>query len=386
MKTCVIIAEFNPFHNGHKYLLDCARESGFTHIITVMSGNFVQRGEPAVYPASQRIEDALKCGADLVIQLPVTSVLTSAQGFARGGVCLAEATGIADALVFGSECGDITRITKTAKIINSPEYAEKLRLYLKEGITYASASEKALADISPGCSEIMSYPNNILGAEYCAALMKSGSQLTPVTIKRAENNPSNKGQFASASQIRQMIYSGEDILPYIPPEISSNSYKNIVSLNKYENAVLYKMRTVSLEEIAGAPDVSEGIENRIFTAAQKAQTLEELYSLIKTKRYTRTRIQRIIANLTLGITAEESGGNIEYLRVLGISGKGTELLKLMKEKATLPVISKTADFKTLSQQANKMFELECRATDIYALISESSLPSGIEKSRTPIIL
>lgn len=387
MKTCAVIAEFNPFHNGHAYLLNKVRQAGFDRIIAVMSGNFVQRGEPAALYTASRVEAALGGGADLVIQLPVARVLSCAESFAGGGVDIVNATGVADALAFGSECGDISLINETARAVNSDAYNEKIKELLTEGITYAAAGERALRSISGKCAEIIREPNNILGIEYAAALQKTNSSVTPVTFARTgtvHDSAETQGEFASASQIRKLLYNSEDISPYVPQTYSSYFNKNLVSFNKLEAAVLCKMRSTSIDEIAAAPDISEGIENRIFAAANSASSLDELYSLIKTKRYTHARIRRIVMNIFIGITAADTRAPVSYIRVLGMNDRGAELLKAMKDTAKLPVLSKTADIRHLGDAAVRAFALECRATDIYTACLENALPAGMEKDFKPI--
>lgn len=387
MKTCAVIAEFNPFHNGHAYLLNKVRQAGFDRIIAVMSGNFVQRGEPAALYTASRVEAALGGGVDLVIQLPVARVLSCAESFAGGGVDIVNATGVADALAFGSECGDISLINETARAVNSDAYNEKIKELLTEGITYAAAGERALRAISGKCTEIIREPNNILGIEYAAALQKTNSSVTPVTFARTgavHDCAETQGEFASASQIRKLLYNSEDISPYVPQTYSSYFNKNLVSFNKLEAAVLCKMRSASIDEIAAAPDISEGIENRIFAAANSASSLEELYSLIKTKRYTHARIRRIVMNIFIGITAADARAPVSYIRVLGMNDRGAELLKAMKDTAKLPVLSKTADIRHLGDAAVRAFALECRATDIYTACLENALPAGMEKDFKPI--
>ncbi len=386
MKVAGIVAEYDPFHNGHKYLIDCEKKAGATHIVVVMSGNFVQRGTPAAFPVEIRTRAALEAGADLVLQLPVNFAVSGAENFARGAVEILTATGIVDELCFGSESGNIEILKKASELLCENAADEAIISELSSGITYAKARENALKKLCPGAEEAVAGANNILGVEYIKALKKTGSSITPVTFKRvgAEHDSGEKtDNTASASEIRRLITAGEDYKKYLPDEVYPlfDSSKNTVDFNKFETAILYKMRTVSAEEAALAADVSEGIENRIIAAAGQAASLEELYSSAKTKRYTHARIRRIVLSLLLGITREDAALRVPYIRIMGIGENGSELVKAMKTAASLPVLSKTSDISQAGKEARRVFELESRATDIYSLIREPVQACGEEIRR-----
>lgn len=394
MKVAGIIAEYNPFHNGHAALIEKARAAGATHIVAVMSGNFVQRGEPAVFDYSVRTGAALNCGADLVIQLPAVYAVSGAQSFARAGVAILDALGFVDEIVFGSECADIERIRDAAKAVYSQEINEIIVSKLSEGVTFAAAREKALAEISPESAEIIRRPNNILGVEYVAALDRINSNIKPVTFGRVGAGHGESGIFgsvASASYIRELIANGEEWRKLVP-EKAFEFYKKAIydegklcDYGKFETAVLYKMRTVSLPELARSPDVSEGIENRIYAAARQATTLDELYSLAKTKRYTHARIRRIVVNTAIGITAQDLKIPVPYIRILGFNCAGAGLLKTAKETAKLPVMAKTSDVADMSSEAERVFGIECRAGDIYSLCRQKTACADSEKTYIPLI-
>lgn len=384
MKTFGIIAEYNPFHNGHKYLIDKAKEMGATHTVAVMSGNFVQRGEPALFNTAARVNAALDGGIDLVLQLPLPYAISGAQNFARGGVEVLNGTGVVDKLIFGTEGADKQKLSDLSDFINSGALDDEIKAQLQQGITYAKARENAIVKLKPHLADLVATPNNTLALEYVNSIKKSGSKIDFEGVCRigAEHDSDKlSGCFASASQLRNMITAGESIKNYVP---DCNLYAdlpvfNTVAFNKYETAILYKMRTATAEEIALAPDVSEGIENRIKAAAESAVTLEELYSLAKTKRYTHARIRRIVLSTFLGLTAEMAAKQTPYIRVLGFNQRGAELLREIKKSATLPLVTKAADVTDLSPEAKEMFALECKATDIYNLLSEAPLPAGEEK-------
>ena len=394
MKVAGIIAEYNPFHNGHALLIEKARVAGATHIVAVMSGNFVQRGECAVFSYRPRVAAALSCGVDLVIQLPAVYALSGAQSFARAGVEILDSLGFVDEIVFGSECGDIKKITDAATAVYSEEIDSVIKKELAEGITYAAARENALRKISTESADLIREPNNILGVEYVSAIRKINSKMNPVTFGRVGAGHGERGVFgevASASYIRELISNGEkwqNLVPekalgYFEKAISDGDY--MPDNGKFETALLYKMRTVSAQELAAAPDVSEGIENRIFAAAKQASTTQELFSAAKTKRYTLARIRRIVMNTVIGITSEDLRKQVPYIRVLGFNTAGAQLLKTAKDTARLPVMTKTADILKMDNNAARVFEIECRAGDIYSLCKQKTEPAGTEKEYVPII-
>lgn len=389
MKVAGIIAEFNPFHNGHALLVQKAREAGYTHVVAVMSGNFVQRGEPAVFHHSVRTKAALENGVDLVLQLPGVYAMSGAQSFARAGAEILNGFGCVDSIVFGSECGDTDLLSQTADAVYGEEIKPLLSEELAKGISFASARENALKAINPMFADVIKSPNNILGVEYIAALKRLESTINPVTFERvgaAHDSDEASGDIAGASLIRELIRSKKEwqkLVPESAKEIYSDA--DIADIKRIENAVLYKIRTVSAEELSKVPDVSEGIENRILSAAKQARSLEELYSLAKTKRYSHARIRRIIWNCLLGVTADDLDLPVPYIRISGFNKKGAELIKTAKETANLLVISRPADLSKLGEAAQRVFSLECTAGDIYALCTENPDVCGTEKSLRPVI-
>ena len=394
MKVAGIIAEYNPFHKGHELLIRRARENGATHIVVVMSGNYVQRGEPAMFLHSVRTRAALECGADLVLQLPVVYAVSGAQKFARAGVRILDSLGCVDELVFGSECGDAEKIVSAARAVYSEKVQNLIGAEMEKGITFAAARENALRSINEEYADIIKTPNNILGVEYAAAIDEIGSRMKPVTFCRegAGHGASDETDgIASASHIRNLISEGRDWKQFVPDaaarifENEIREQKAIVNYDKFETAVLFKLRTTHSTALALAPDVSEGIENRIVAASLNSVTLDELYSNAKTKRYTHARIRRIVLCHLLGITADDCEVPVPYIRLLGLNSLGAELMKAAKEGATLPVISKTADIMKADKTAKRFFEIECRASDVYSILHEKTLPCGAEKDFRVVI-
>lgn len=381
--TGAIIAEFNPFHNGHKALIDFAREYGCDGIIAVMSGCFVQRGEPAIAAPSVRAGAALMSGIDLILENPVTGAMAGARKFAESAVSVIEATGIADKLFFGSECGDIELLKKTAAITESKEFSDILRGELMSGKAFAAAREEAVKKICPEAAEILSNPNDILGIEYIRAL--KNSEIEPVCFKRTGvgHDEDADGVTASAGALREMLLNGRDISDYVPDGCSISN-ADIAKKENAERAVLARLRSASPEEIASAPDVSEGIENRIYEAARSALTLNDVYDTAKAKRYSHARIRRIVMSFYLGITAEDSRIPPQYIAVNGFTDNGREMLKEMRRKASLPVVMKNSDISSLSEKAKRIYELECRANDMYALCFDLPAPCGARQRATPL--
>ncbi len=390
MKVAGIIAEFNPFHNGHALLVQKAKEAGYTHVIAVMSGNFVQRGEPAIFSHSARTMAALENGVDLVLQLPSVYAMSGAQSFARAGAEILNGFGCVDSLVFGSECGKVQKLSETADAVYGEEIKELLAKELEKGTSFASARENALRIINPEYADIIQSPNNILGVEYIAALNRLRSKITPVTFERigaAHDSDETQNGIAGASFIRELIGNGAEWKSLVPDNVwDIYADSPIADITRMENTILYKLRTISAGELAKTPDISEGIENRILSAARQARSLEELYSLAKTKRYSHARIRRIVWNCLLGVTADDLKKSVPYIRIVGFNKRGAELLKAAKETAVLPVISKPADFLQLDEKAQRVFSLECTAGDIYSLCMENPTVCGTEKSLRPVII
>jgi cytidyltransferase-like protein len=398
MKVLGIVVEYNPFHNGHLYHIERSKkicDADFT--ICVMSSNFIQRGEPSLVNKWARTRMALVSGVDLVIELPVIYSMSSAEYFAYGAVKLLDSLGIVDCLCFGSESGEIDILSQAANILVSEphDFKKLLKSYLKKGMSFPSSREAALKDyIGKGsdlCSEsvnTLESPNNILGIEYLKALKRLNSRIEPATISRfisSYNNGYLTGKISSATSIRKHLsgYQTEGIsadaslaLPSTSIEILIKEFKEgrgPISVYSFENIILSLIRRMSAEQIKLTPYVSEGLENRIKTAADNSGTFDELLSEICTKRYPKTRIQRILFNLLIGISKEDfdlfnKSIGPQYIRILGFNTKGRQLLQRLGKLATLPIITKTADYKnSCNPLLKRMLQIEARATDLYVL-------------------
>lgn len=395
MLTAGIICEYNPFHFGHGYLIRQLREHGATHIVAVMSGNFVQRGEAAILSKHARTLQALLCGADLVVELPLPWAVSGAERFALGGVSLLDAIG-ADFIGFGSECGNVERLKEASLALSSPLLRESMRGMLEKGSTFAAARQSAVGQLyGKETAELLRDPNNILGIEYLKAIDRIGSGITPLTVRRhgsAHDAKSCCGPYASSGQIRELLQKGLDVSALMPPAAFSvlqeemRAGKAPASLFRAERAVLAQLRRMTRSDFAALPDLSEGLENRIFSAARQATGLEELYSLAKTKRYPLARIRRTVLSAFLGLQAGHCHGFPPYIRVLGIGERGPEILQRAKAAAKLPIVSRPAGLSALGDSARALADLESRAADLYALCLPKTAPCGLDRTEKIITL
>jgi len=385
MKTCGIIAEYNPFHNGHKFQIEETKKRfGATHIVAVMSGNFTQRGDVAIYDKYKRAEVALKNGVDLVIELPVAYALASAEQFALGAVSLLHNLGCVDMLSFGSECGDIELLHETAGAVVYAQNHDDFFRYMRNGDTLPVALQKTIEtyyedDIIKALTE----PNNTLAVEYLKAMDELGCGFTPVTIGRtgaAHDSEDASENIASASKIRKLILSGEDASAFVPslPEAET------ADIRRLETAILAKLRTMSCKEIEKAPNVLMGLENRIHKAARVSSNLAELYMLIKTKRYTMARIRRIVLACFLGIKKSDLKADPSYVRILGMNSKGREILA--KADCKLPMDTSLKNLAAQGDKQKRQAFLEETAGNMYALAFEKNKPCGLDYTTKPIII
>lgn len=403
-KVLGIVAEYNPFHNGHLYHLnESKRRTDADYTICVMSGNFVQRGEPAIIDKWSRAEMALRSGIDLVIELPLVYSISSAENFAYGNISLLDKLGIVDYVSFGSEVGDMSILDSIAEILcNEPkEYVSLLNHELAKGISYPKAREKAilmyLNDIRK-YANVLSNPNNILGIEYLKAIKKLKTELKPITIKRTNANYNSTlivDEYASSTAIRKNINKLDVISKVVPEEtfsIIDNKIKHgqiIRGLATYEKEILYKLRTSSIEYIANLPDVSEGLEHAIKNAANSCNNIMDLISIVKSKRYTQTRIQRILLYALLDITKqdmENSKKGIPYIRVLGMNENGKKLLSEIVSRKKLNIIVSPKKFMDNSNNkiAKSLFAKDILATNIYTLGYEFESISNLDYT-TPVV-
>ncbi len=388
MAVVGIIAEFNPFHNGHAYMLSEARKIGTDGVVIVMSGNFTQRAEPAILEKRLRAETALRGGADLVLELPIPFALAGAQGFASGGVETLSALGAVDTLFFGSECGELPLLTRAAKALRDTRVDTALCKAMQTGTSYAAARESAVRAVyGDSIADVLRAPNNTLAVEYIRALQAQNSVLRPQTLLRIgalhDADVSSEG-FASASYLRKSLQTGAPCTAYMPDyavrifETAVQKGSAPADFQKLDMAVLAFLRKCVPADFADVPDVSEGIENRILSAARRARTLWAVFDGAKTKRYTHARIRRIVLSAFLGIRKADAQSGVQYLRVLGFSERGKALLHTARGTAKLPIVMRACDVQPLVSTAQRQFSLECTATDIFNLTLPEIRPCGTD--------
>lgn len=374
-----IIAEFNPLHKGHEYLISKARENG--PVVCVMSGNFVQRGETAIADKRIRALAALKSGADLVLELPVLWSMSTAQNFALGAVYILSCLGC-DNLIFGSECGEVDKLIKTAEILESPEFSNTLSEKLKSGITFAKA--RSIAAESLGAEkDILLGANNNLAIEYIIASRKIGSDLEFKTVKRkgAQHDSLLEDEFVSASLLRKKLL--EEDYEFCKKYMSEDALKlfesdKISDISKLDKAILAVLRSKKINELKKLPDVTEGLENKLFEAIKTATSLDELYDKMKVKRYTHARIRRLVLSAFLGFSNTYFLKTPPYIRVLGFNKIGEQILKENISRCPVPVVTKVSEINELSGAAKEVFSIECGATDLFALSLNKPLEMGLE--------
>ena len=352
MKTVCIIAEYNPFHNGHAYQINYAREKlGADAVLIVMSGPFVQRGEPALADKGSRTRAALNAGADLVAELPPAFALGGAETFARGAVGLAEAAGCVDELLFGTADADSDRLVRLAEQAEKEKTEQTLRAKLREGLSYPAALTKALCETEPDAEKWLKDPNTVLGLEYIRALKRQGSRIRPVTLKRSGSSYHDlslpEGGFASASALRRAIESGmapETLSAYAPRDSLDACGTPLFpdDLSAALSLALLHLAEGGKEALLPFADVSEALAARILEAAPFTETFSELTDRIRTRAFTAARVRRALLHILLNIRKEEQEGVPESIKILGLR-KDSPLPGRLRETARRPVISKTAD-------------------------------------------
>lgn len=387
-KTAAIIAEYNPFHNGHRYHILRTKELvGTESIVVIMSGNFVQRGDCAVADKFSRTRMALEGGADLVLELPLPFACAGAEKFAAGGVGVADALGCVDYLSFGTECGSADTIAKAADAVSDESVRPELNALLSQGMPFASARTEAVRRLyGDDMAEILCMPNNTLAVEYIRSLKRLNSQIIPIGIPRegaAHDSDETAGDMASATAIRRMICDGspDEAGRYVPQSTYRELHRMMAEgkapadLRRCERAVLGRLRSMTREQIASLPDISEGLENRIYDCIRKTCSLGELYDSVKSKRYSHARIRRIILSAFLGIRREHADAP-EYIRILGMNDRGKKLLSQAKSK--LPVISSYKHALSLNQAGLNHYLLECHADDMWGIMTPEIQPCGAD--------
>ncbi|SHH28410.1 Predicted nucleotidyltransferase [Caloranaerobacter azorensis DSM 13643] len=395
MKVLGLITEYNPFHNGHLYHLKKSKEiTDCDYSICVMSGSFVQRGEPALVDKWTRAKMAIDSGVDLVIELPTIYSSQSAEFFAYGAIKILDGLGIVDCLCFGSEIGNLNELNIISNILvnETEEFKHFLKKYLTAGYAYPKARSLAISDYLKSknidlnnINKIISSPNNILAIEYLKALKKINSNIKPYTIKRinAEYNDINMtGEISSATAIRNEIFKTlngiENIKSAVPNTTYShlkdflNKYGSFNNIENYAQIIRYHIARFDKKSLTELFDIENGLENRILNCIKENTSIKDTLNCIKTKRYTYTRLQRLLIQMIIGLDKKTlstlySQDNL-YIRVLGFNQKGKILLNKAKKKSKFPIITKFANYRKINDNnLNKIIEIEKRATDIYFL-------------------
>lgn len=359
MEAVGIIAEYNPFHNGHLYHLNKVKEMfPNSPIIIILGGNFMQRGEPSIINKWDKAKIALEYGADLIIELPFQFASQSADIFAKGGISLLKHLKV-KYLVFGSESNNIELLIDLAKkSLDNKNYNKKVKEYLDKGYNYPSA-------LSMGLDDKIKKPNDILGLCYTKEILKQKASIEPITIKRTNeyHNLKLNSHITSASSIRKALRDKKDVKEYVP-EITYKYLQNTLHFKEnYFHLLKYKILS-DINNLNKYQTVDEGIENKIKKVIVNATSLEDLINEIKSKRYTYNRIMRMLIHILTSFTKEEARlkNNIEYIRILGFNNNGKEYLNKIKKDISIPIISK------YSKIYDKLLSLELRITSIYASI------------------
>lgn len=395
MKISAIICEYNPMHNGHMYHIQKTRENGATHIIGILSSNFVQRGDVSLLDKFDRADLALRAGMDLVIELPVVFSSASAELYGTGAVSLLQQLGVAEELSFGSSCLDLEslELLTDAKCSTTTVYRERVLERMRAGESYPVALSEIIRQRYGGhVADLMHDPNNVLAIEYMSAMQRLETDFTPYNVQRQcvmHDSMTPNQMYASASFVRKSVAEGNfyylDYVPACTAQMISKRQQEgkLASLQQLERAILYRMRTISSEELLALPDVGETLQHRIQTAARQANSLPELMAGIKTKAYTMARIRRILMNAMIGMTKEDHRCVPPYARVLAFNAKGREILAEMKRKSSIPVSTSLAKLRETGSLAARFVALEAAASDVYGL-AQGSIGSAEQDFRAKI--
>ena len=392
MKICGIVAEYNPFHNGHLYHIQKSKEiSNSDIVVAVMSGNFIQRGLPSLFDKWTRTKIAIQNGVDIVIELPVCFATASAEYFAHGSIGILDSLNVVSSLSFGNECEDIEILKRIAAVLfhEPDEYKKYLQNELKKGTSYPIARSNALKTFlkkeydERSLSAILLDSNNILGIEYLKALQAYDSPIIPYSLKRKGGNYNSTTIYeniCSSTAIREMFKMNKiDQLSAVVPDNCSTILnqellhgRSPMFIENFEKEILYEIRKMPLQELTNILDVTEGLEHLIKKASAECVELEDVIETIKSKRYTRTRVQRILIHLLLGIQKEFVENNKttpQYARILGMSKVGEKALPYLINNSRIPIITSVNKFLkgNASDSQKKMLELDILSSNIYTL-------------------
>ncbi len=388
MKNIIgVAAEYNPFHLGHALQIEKSKEMlPGAAVICVMSGDFVQRGEAAIFPKHLRAEAAVRSGADLVLELPLPWCLSSAEGFARGMVSVLKSTGVVTHMSFGSESGDVDSLKTVSDAMGTQDFQTALRQQLETGISYAAARQQAVELLGMDAAALGG-PNDLLGIEYLNAIRDLEADFTAMAIPRtgAGHDETGEGRYRSASEIRERLRKGEDVSVFVPAAMDPI---HMPDPERLELAILSRLQMLPRSAFTNTPGAGEGLENLLYKAVHTESTLDAVCMAAKSKRYALSRIRRMALSAALGITKADASGLPPYLRVLAANETGRALLREMKNAAGLPILTKPAAANDLPPEAKRIFELTSAAHDLYLLCSRTpaSRAPGSDYRTSPIML
>ena len=399
-KRIGIIAEYNPFHNGHLYQIQKAKElTGADTVIAVMSGNFTQRGDTSLINKFEKTKIALQNEVDMVIELPTIYSISSAENFALGGIKILNEIGNIDYLVFGIEEDNLQELQAIADVLvnENDEFKRTIKEELYKGNSYPKAREIALKKVlsSENVEDIMRKPNNILAIEYLKALKITNSRIKPFAIKRKNSMHYDKNineNYASGTYIRKLfIENNFDEISKVVPKYTYEKLSElkshgtyVTSINDFSDIVIYKIRIMTKEEISKIADVNEGIENSIKLASTTCKTIDEIIDKVSTKRYTKTRISRILTYILLDITKsemEQSKNANQYIRVLGINKKCEGILKTINNNKLITSLKKFEE----NNRENQLLNIDKKATEIYTIKYPKSVQANLDYTSKFII-
>lgn len=365
IKIASVICEFNPFHNGHKFLIEKIKENYADIVVCIMSGNFTQRGDISIVDKYEKTLTALSNGADLVVELPCAFANSGASIFSDRGVQIAKVLN-SDFLCFGTENFSIDDINFYKNAIRDEEIKNKVKEKIKNGLYYPKALEESLYECKNINTEKIKLPNNILALEYSISCEKYN--ITPISINRigaSHDSDITSECFASSSYIRKLIKHKEDYSYYSPTKIS-----NPVFIEDIENIIVYKLKSMTKSDLKNLAEVNEGLENRIYEFARKYSTLNEILENVKTKRYIMSKLRRISINALLGITKEIQNSSNKYIRVLGMNNKGMSLLN----NVSLPLITNVkSSSDSLTPNAKNIFNIDTFSSEVYSVAKKETI-------------
>ena len=398
MHTVGIVCEYNPFHNGHLYQLNETRRLLGADTVTVcaMSGDFVQRGEAAVFDKFARAEAACRCGSDLVVELPLPWCLSSAEGFAFGAVSILAALGC-DVLSFGSESADTLALRSLAAFLSGEEACERIHALMdeEETLSFARARQLAAAETLGDAAALLSNPNDILAVEYLKAIARTGAGIEALAIRRegAAHDSKVAGEYPSAMRLREMLRDGEDISAHIPEPamtVFSREMKTDRTPRRdlIETALLSRLYRLSPEDFDALPDAGGGTGRRLYRALWRCGNIDEIVKEASGKRYTAARMRRMLYSAALGLCAEDTKAAPPYIRVLASNERGRAHLASLRGTTPLPVINKSGEIKRAGFEAQKVFKLGADAHELYSLVcpaAERGVPGEDWRKSTVIV-